>query len=57
MSVGAAIFLAAAWIFVLGLTFWSFARILRAQKHFDPDVIGPASPPIPGAAEGREPRH
>ena len=56
MSFGAAIFMAAAWIFVLGLTFWSFARILRAQKHFDPDGIGPASPPIPGEAEGRAPR-
>jgi hypothetical protein len=57
MTAGALIFLIASWTFVLGLTFWSFARILGAQKHFDPDGIGPASPPVPGRAEdGREPR-
>lgn len=56
MSAGAAIFMAAAWIFVLGLTFWSFARILRTQQHFDPDGIGPADPPVPGRAEGPPPR-
>lgn len=56
MSPGAAIFMALAWTFVLGLTGWAFARILRADKHFDPDGIGPASPPIPGEAGGREPR-
>jgi hypothetical protein len=38
------------WTFVLGLTIWSFARILRLQKHFDPDGIGPAVPPVKGAA-------
>ena len=51
MSAGALIFLLASWIFVLGLTIWSFARILRLQKHFDPDGIGPASPPVPGRAD------
>lgn len=55
MSAGAAIFMASAWIFVLGLTFWSFARILRGQRHFDPDGIGPAAPPEPGRAERGEP--
>lgn len=55
MSTGAAIFMALAWTFVLGLTFWSFARILRTQDHFDPDGIGPAAPPVPGEAENRPP--
>ncbi len=50
MSTGALIFMLVSWTFVLGLTFWSFARILRTQKHFDPDGIGPASPPVPPAA-------
>jgi hypothetical protein len=54
MSAGALIFMLVSWTFVLGLTFWSFARILRSQKHFDPDGIGPAQPPVPGRAE-REP--
>jgi len=31
MSTGAAIFLIGAWTFVLGLTFWSFARLLRSE--------------------------
>ena len=48
MTTGAIIFMALSWTFVLGLTFWSFAQILRKQKHFDPDGIGPASPPEPG---------
>ncbi|HEX8391330.1 MAG TPA: hypothetical protein VF665_03145 [Longimicrobium sp.] len=52
MSPGALLFMALAWIFVLGLTFWSFARILRAQAHFAPDGIGPAAPPVAGRAEG-----
>jgi hypothetical protein len=56
MSTGAAVFMAVAWTFVLGLTFWAFRKILRTEKHFDPDGIGPASPPVPGAAEDRAPR-
>jgi hypothetical protein len=48
MSSAAIVFMVASWAFVLGLTFWSFARILRKQAHFDPDGIGPASPPEPG---------
>jgi hypothetical protein len=57
MSAGALIFMLLSWIFVLGLTAWSFARILSGKKHFDPDGIGPASPPAPGRAEGgRTPR-
>jgi hypothetical protein len=51
MSAGALVFMLASWTFVIGLTVWSFARILRGQKHFDPDGIGPAQPPEPGRAE------
>ena len=53
MTIGAMIFMVASWTFVLGLTTWSFARILSKQKHHDPDGLGPASPPEPGAAERR----
>ncbi len=56
MTPGALIFMLASWAFVLGLTFWSFRKILQSQKHFDPDGIGPASPPVPGAADGPPPR-
>jgi hypothetical protein len=52
MTPGAVVFMVASWAFVLGLTFWSFYRLLKSEKHFDPDGIGPASPPVPGAAEG-----
>jgi hypothetical protein len=47
------IFMAVSWAFVLGLTGWSFYRLMTDQgkKHFDPDGIGPAVPPVPGAAE------
>ena len=58
MTTGAIIFMAASWTFVLGLTAWSFSRILKKQKHFDPDGIGPAVPPVAGDADptsGREP--
>lgn len=48
MTTGALIFMLVAWAFVLGLMGWSFSRILRGKKHFDPDGIGPASPPEPG---------
>ena len=55
MSTGAWIFLVVSWSFVLGLMFWSFARILKTQRHFDPDGIGPAVPPEPAATDrGRE---
>ena len=47
MSTGAIIFMALSWFFVLGLTFWSFSRLLSGKKHFDPDGIGPATPPEP----------
>ena len=52
MSVGALIFMLLSWTFVLGLTFWSFARILKKQKHHDPDSIGPLGPAERGAHEG-----
>jgi hypothetical protein len=48
MTTQAIIFMAASWIFVLSLVTWSFKRILSAQQHFDPDGIGPASPPEKG---------
>ena len=51
MTTGALIFMATSWVFVLGLTAWSFARILTKKKHHDPDGLGPARPPEPGAAE------
>lgn len=53
MTTGALFFMLASWVFVLGLTFWSFSKILRHQKHFDPDGIGPASPPEPAQTESR----
>ena len=53
MNSGAAIFMALAWTFVLGLMSWAFSKILRTQDHFDPDGIGPASPPVRGEAEER----
>lgn len=42
---------------VTALAVWCFARILRTQKHFDPDGTGPAEPPVPGRLEqeGRKP--
>lgn len=48
MTTGALIFWLLSWTFVLGLMFWAFAKILRHQKHFDPDGIGPEVPPEPG---------
>lgn len=32
MSAGAVVFLVGSWAFVLGLTGWAFARVLRAQR-------------------------
>jgi len=37
MSTGAIIFMAVSWTFVLGLTTWSFTRILSIQKRPDSD--------------------
>ena len=42
MSTGALIFMLVSWAFVLGLMSWSFGKILKGKKHFDPDGIGPA---------------
>jgi hypothetical protein len=53
MTTGALIFMLVAWAFVLGLMAWSFGKILRGKKHFDPDGIGPASPPEPGKFDSR----
>lgn len=51
MTTNAVLFMAGSFIFVLGLTSWSFARILRHQRHHDPDGIGPAQPPEPPLTE------
>ncbi len=51
MTSAALLFLIASWAFVLGLMFWCFARILRLQRHHDPDGIGPAQPPVPPLTE------
>ena len=47
-----------AWFFMLGsmtavtfLTGWTFFRIFRGKRHFDPDGAGPAHSPISGEAE------
>ncbi len=52
MTTQAIVFMALSWVFVLGLVSWSFSRLLRNPRHFDPDGIGPASPPVPGRTEG-----
>lgn len=51
MTAGAVTFMLVSWTAVLGLTAWSFWKITRGRRHFDPDGIGPASPPVPGEAE------
>ncbi len=51
MSGGAILFMVLSWLFVLGLTAFSFARILTLRRHHDPDGTGPAKPPLPGSAE------
>lgn len=51
MSTGALIFMLGSWAFVLGLTFWSFYRLLTLKKHHDPDGIGPAAPPVKARTE------
>ena len=55
MSTGAIVFMVLSWSFVLGLMFWSFARVLKKRAHHDPDSIGPAGPALPGSEEGRLP--
>ncbi|MCU0648683.1 MAG: hypothetical protein MUF00_11850 [Gemmatimonadaceae bacterium] len=51
MSGGAMVFMAVAWIAVLGTTGWSFYRLMADKQHFDPDGIGPGEPPVPGRVE------
>jgi hypothetical protein len=46
MSGGAIAFMAGSWFFVLGLTAWSFYRLLTDKTPMDPDGIGPQSPPV-----------
>lgn len=47
MTGRAMLFMAASWAFVLGLTAWSFTKVLRHRRHDDPDDIGPAPPVEP----------
>ena len=54
MTTGALLFMLTAWAAVLGLMIWSYSRILRGQRHFDPDGIGPASPPEPPRVDARD---
>lgn len=54
MTGAAIVFMTLSWGFVLGLTIWSFAKILRHQEHHDPDGIGPASPPVSGLKDRQE---
>ena len=53
MTAAAWIFMALSWLFVLGLAAWSFGKVLRKRRHHDPDGIGPAAPPVPGARDRR----
>jgi hypothetical protein len=53
MTTEATVFMALSWTFVLSLVSWSYKRLLSNPRHFDPDGIGPASPPVPGRAEGK----
>lgn len=54
MTPGAILFMVLSWSFVLGLTLWSFARILHLRRNIDPDGIGPAVPPEQERTEGRK---
>lgn len=43
MTVEAIIFMAVVWSALFGLITWSYAKVLRGRRHFDPDGIGPAA--------------
>lgn len=45
MTAGATLFMAASWLLVLGLTAWSFARILGQKDQGDHAGADPAGPP------------
>lgn len=49
MTTGAMLFMAGSWGFVLGLMFWSFAKILRHRDHTDADGTIPGEPPVDGS--------
>lgn len=51
LSLFALLFMLASMGAVTLLAGWSFARVLRGKRHFDPDGTGPAKPPVPGEAE------
>lgn len=51
MTTSAVIFMVASWTFVLGLMGWCFARILRQNRRFHSDGIGPATPPKPASTD------
>lgn len=54
MAIETILFWAVSWTFVLGLTAWAYSTILRGERHFDPDGIGPERPPESGRAETRD---
>lgn len=57
MTTTAIIFMAVIWTALLSLITWAYSKILRGRRHFDPDGIGPAAPPVQGmAAEEQPPR-
>ena len=56
MTTEAIVFMVVIWTGLLSLLVWSDTRILRGRRHFDPDGVGPAAPPVPGvAAEEKQP--
>jgi hypothetical protein len=56
LTIFALLFMLASMGAVTLLAGWSFARVLRGKRHFDPDGTGPAKPPVPGEAEGKPSR-
>ncbi|MET0396114.1 MAG: hypothetical protein ABW277_04785 [Longimicrobiaceae bacterium] len=46
MTTEAIIFMAVVWTAPFGLITWSYAKVPRGRRHFDPDGIGPATPPV-----------
>lgn len=56
MTTEAIIFMVVIWTCLLSVLTWSYSRVLRGRRHFDPDGIGPAAPPVPSmVAEEQRP--
>ena len=51
MKLGALVFMLVSWTAVLSLTAWAFGTLLRQKRHFDPDGLGPAEPPVKARTE------